>query len=76
MKVIGYQKKDFKFDDGTVCPGINLFLSEERKGVTGVACERVSCSLNRLGSYNPSVGDIVQVLYNKFGKVESIQLMK
>lgn len=73
MKVIGYQSKEFKFDDGKVVDGINLYLTDQRSGVTGVACERVSCSKQRLGGYEPKLGDEIKILYNRFGKVESVE---
>lgn len=72
MKVVGFEDKRFKFDDGKTVSGQFIYLSEERDGVTGMACERVFLSDNKLSGYIPVIGDEVEVSYNRFGKPQRI----
>lgn len=80
-KVIGYQNKDYSFQDpntgaqisGT---GTNLFCVQDRKGVVGVSCFSVFVSSQKLDLYDPAVGDEVEILYNRFGKVAGVRLIQ
>lgn len=71
MVVIGFERKHFSFDNGEV-DGFNLFLSETRPSVTGIACERVFISDRKLGGYVPALDDNVNIYYNRYGKPETI----
>ena len=74
-KVVGYKRADFKpKDSDSEIKGINLFVTYKRNDVQGDACERLFVSDNRAGTYLPKVGDEVEIVYNRYGKVESIFL--
>lgn len=75
MKIIGYADSMFTAQDGTVIEGMNIFCTETRKNVIGVACERVYISAQKLNDsgYIPSIDDEIEVLYNKYGKVAGIR---
>lgn len=75
MKVIGYQHSSFDTRDGNHISGVFLFLSEERPNVTGVATERIFLSDQKLSGYSPKLGDDIRPFYNRFGKVDCIELM-
>lgn len=75
MKLIGFERKTFNFENGTVT-GYNLFLSESRKGVEGLSAERVFCSDNKLNGYSPKLNDELIILYNRFGKVQEVRISK
>ena len=80
-KVIGYQNKDYSFTDertgGLVSgSGTTLFVVQDRKGVEGVACFSAFVSQQKLDLYDPCVGDEVEILYNRFGKVAGVRLIK
>lgn len=80
-KVIGYQQKDYSFTDertGSLVTGSGtmLFCAQDRKGVEGVACMSVFVSQQKLDLYDPCVGDEVEILYNRFGKVAGIRLIQ
>lgn len=72
MKLIGFENKNFTFDDGKKVSGVNLYLTEARDGVTGTACERVFMSDAKIGDYSPVLGDEVEISYNRFGKAQRI----
>lgn len=80
-KVIGYQNKDYSFTDqksGSLVTGTGttLFLVQERKGVEGVACFSAFVSSVKLDLYDPAVGDEIEILYNRFGKVAGVRLIQ
>ncbi len=72
-QIVGIEKKNYKFDDGKTCDGLNLYLTQERNSVDGYVCERVFVSEKKLGNYNPKLGDRIDVLYNRFGKVQEVR---
>lgn len=75
MKVVGYQTSSFDTRDGNHISGCFLFVSEERKNVIGVATERLFLSDNKLNGYKPTLGDEIKPYYNKYGKVDFIELL-
>lgn len=80
-KVIGYQNKDYSFkDERTGAPvtgsGTTLYVVQDRKGVEGVACFSAFVSKQKLDLYDPCVGDEVEILYNRFGKVAGVRLIQ
>ena len=79
MKVVGYFKKEYKFDDGKSCSGVKLFLAYPiTNNGEGDAVDAVFVSDNKLmrSSYFPTVGDDITVNYNRFGKVDSITVVR
>lgn len=75
MKVIGIQNSSFVTKDGKQISGMFLYLSEERSNVQGVATERIFLSEDKLSGYSPVVGDDIRPYYNRFGKVDFIELL-
>lgn len=76
MQVVGFKASSFKAPDtGAQISGYNLFLEEARDGVTGVAVERAFLSDRKLHGYVPRVGDQLDLIYNRFGKVESLRIV-
>ena len=74
MQVIGYRRADFRTDDGQQIEGWTIYLTEQRQGVEGLATERTFLS-TRKSAYQPQLGDELQVYYNKYGKVEHVELI-
>lgn len=74
MKVIGIQHSEFDTRDGKHVSGMFLYLSEVRNNVEGVATERIFLSNAKVGDYPPMIGDEIKVNYNRFGKVDNIEI--
>lgn len=73
MTVIGYQRSRFTAKDtGEVIEGYNLYLTETRENVEGAACERVFLSAKKLGGYVPVLNDELELVYNRFGRVDRV----
>lgn len=75
MKLIGYQHKHLTFQDGRSTDGYFLYLSEERKGVEGVATERVFLTDAKANGYKPYLGDELRLFYNRYGKLDSVEVL-
>ena len=78
MKVIGFSQRSFTSKDtGELIEGVFIYVSYENKCTTGCACERLYVSLSRLDQcdYYPSVGDDIEPLYNRYGKITGIRLL-
>lgn len=75
FEIIGVQLKSFTAKDGTTITGYNVWYTEERKDVDGLAADRVFMSdrvCNR-SCFTPHVGDIIETLgYNKFGRLSLV----
>lgn len=73
-EVIGYRNSAFKSADGNTISGVTMYLTCGDSYVTGVVAERVFVSANKLGNYVPNLGDVIDVEYNKYGKVNGVKL--
>lgn len=72
FKVIGFQHQDIQFKDGRTVSGYKLHLTEPRNGVTGFAADSVFISDQKIGDYKPNVGDTINIVWNRWGKVEGL----
>lgn len=78
MKVIGFSERSFTAKDtGALIEGMYIFVTYESKSTTGSACDRFFISRQRLDAcdYTPSLGDDIELLYNRYGKISGIRLM-
>lgn len=70
--IIGVKLTSFTSNDGTKVTGYNVFVTEERPDVDGLAVDRVFVSdrvCNR-SNFTPHVGDFIESFaYTKFGRL-------
>lgn len=75
FSIIGVKLTSFTTKDGTKVTGYNVYITEERPDVDGLAADRVFMSdrvCNR-SCFTPHVGDIIETLgYNKFGRLSLV----
>lgn len=74
VEVAGFRKTSFTANDGSVISGTTLYVTYGDSNVNGVVCDRVFVSAARLGSYDPQLGDVVNLDYNRYGKINSVSL--
>jgi hypothetical protein len=75
LTVVGVQETEFKpKDSNDLIKGYNLWLGEERKGVDGLATDRVFITAEKMNGLTIEPGDIVEISYNKWGRVQSISI--
>ena len=78
MEVVGFRPYDMVAKDtGANLKGVSVFvLTDDAKNVTGRMADKFSLSeekLNDCGWY-PQVGDVIKPYYNKYGKVDSVEI--
>ena len=75
LTIIGVKLTSFITKDGTKVTGYNVYTTEERSDVAGLAADRVFMSdrvCNR-SNFTPHVGDIIETLaYTKFGRLNMV----
>lgn len=72
FEIIGVQLKSFTAKDGSTITGYNVWYTEERKDVDGIAADRIFISdrVSNRSNFTPHVGDIIEsICYNKFGRL-------
>lgn len=74
MKVIGIRPSSFEGNDGKPVNGVNIYVTEKLEKGDGYSAERFFVLLDKLSEwgYSPSVGDLIDVQYNRYGKVGKI----
>lgn len=75
--IIGVKLTSFTNKDGTQVTGYNVYTTEERDDVDGLATDRVFVSdrvCNR-SNFTPHVGDVVRdFAYTRFGSLYRVEL--
>lgn len=76
FQIIGFRRKSFTFkEDNRTVSGYELHLIEERKGIEGHAAENLFVSDNKLNGYTPVLNDLIEIVWNRWGKVEAVKLI-
>lgn len=77
-EIIGQRSSSFTAADGTKVNGITLYIAElmTAPGATGKSAERIFLSAGKLAAldFTPTVGQTVEIFYNRYGKVASMKL--
>lgn len=72
-EVIGIQRREYDSKKtGQHVTGYNIFVAYQQNGVDGVACESLWVSDDLFLNADILVGDKVNVMYNRYGRVASI----
>lgn len=76
MTIVGWRDMSFKGNDGQPVQGRQFFFLMDDSQVTGQMAGKFFLSAQALTTvgYIPGVGDVVEVYYNRFGKVSQIRL--
>lgn len=77
MTIIGIRPSEFKGDDGSIIKGKNFYMTYALEKGEGQGAERVyltDAKLQEMG-FTPSVGDNVQLFFNRWGKCSGMELI-
>ena len=79
MTLVGYRNVSFTRKDGTEVKGTSFYFSypiDEKSG-QGCAMDKAFFSPQRIErlSCQPTVGDEVEVIYNRYGKPEDMRIL-
>ena len=73
-EIIGVRHAEYnRKSDNAHVNAYEVHMTYEDKHVDGLAVLNVFVSVDYLGSYVPSVGDVVNVFYNRWGRVYSLR---
>jgi len=75
MTVIGFFRNDFTTEDQNVVTGYRVFVGHKiTVNGDGMKVDTIYLTDSRLAKsgYNLRVGDEVKLLYNRFGKIETV----
>lgn len=79
MTVVGYRRVDFSGQDGKQITGYSVFCAYPitSEGGAGNGCDKIFLSDRKLAQqgYMPKIGDEVKVSYNRYGKVDWVELV-
>ncbi len=77
MKVVGIKHSPFTTKDGKDIDGYNIYATSPipKDRGDGFTCDRLYLSADKLSrcGYKPKLGDEISVMYNRFGKPETIE---
>lgn len=75
VKIVGIRSTEFTGNDGKKVSGTSLYFEMSNPHVTGVETGKlfIGEALAKKLTYCPGVGDLVQIFYNRFGKVADIR---
>lgn len=78
MEVVGFRPYNMQAKDtGATLKGVSVFVLADDPNVTGQLVDKFSLSdekLSAIGWY-PNVGEIINPVYNKYGKVENVEIV-
>lgn len=76
MELVGYRRSAFTAKDtGERIVGYNLYMTGKDEDVEGLMTDRVFLSDRKLDGYIPRVGDQLEVIYNRYGKVSELRMI-
>ncbi|MEA4896599.1 MAG: hypothetical protein VB064_15250 [Oscillospiraceae bacterium] len=79
MKVIGFKRVDFVTPEKDTIKGHKVFCTysdADDKNLIGTACEDFFITDTKAAGWMPKIGDEVEIVYNKYGKIDKIRLLK
>ncbi len=74
MKIIGIRPSSFTGDDKSQISGENVYLTFPLEKGEGLGAERIFVTNSKLNkwTYQPKVGDEVNVSYNRYGRCDGM----
>lgn len=74
--VVGAKKTSFVTKDTKeTIEGYNIYVTYDAAGVEGQAADRFFISMAKSGEWKPTPGDIIKIIYNRFGKVDAVEVL-
>lgn len=74
VKIVGTRKMQFRTKDGKDISGTKLHYTYVQEGTEGTAAESVFISDAKMQAFGyPEVGEEVDLVYNRYGKIEAIR---
>ncbi len=75
LTIVGLRRTAFDTDDGKHISGISLFCEYTTDNIDGYGVEKIFISDKRLNGLILGVGDVIQPIYNRYGKIAAVRLV-
>lgn len=75
--IVGLRKMSFTDNQNRKIEGTNVFLTYQDKNIQGLGTDKVFLNVDRIRSLerDPEVGDTIFISYNRYGKVDEVEVM-
>lgn len=73
VKVVGKKVLNFTTEDGKVIDGAHYYVTYEEDGIEGLAAEKFYISSSKLNTNVVSVGDSLNIYFNRLGKIDKVE---
>lgn len=75
-KIVGFRHLDFSDNNGKKVVGDKIYITDDSNtNITGVSTDAVFLPDGKL-NFKLSLGQVVDIRYNKYGKIDNISLIK
>ena len=74
MKIVGVRKVEYTAKDGAQVKGYTVHATYTEKGTDGLCCDNFFVSEKKADGWVPEVGETVELMYNKYGKIDSVKV--
>lgn len=75
LTIVGLRRCDFDTADGKHISGISLFCEYTTDKIEGYGVEKIFITDQKLNGLTLGVGDVIEPVYNRFGKIASVRLV-
>lgn len=72
VSVIGKKHVDFVSKDGSEITGTTVYFAFDAEGVEGMETDKAFISTAKMPAKGITVGKDIEIVYNRFGRVERI----
>lgn len=75
--IVGIRSMKFTDNQNRAVEGSSIFITYQDKNITGVGTDKVFLNSDRIKSLqrDPEVGDTIFISYNRYGKVDEVELL-
>ena len=75
LTIVGLRRTAFDTDDGKHISGISLFCEYISDKIEGYGVEKLFVTDAKLNGLQLAIGDVIEPIYNRYGKISSVRLV-
>lgn len=75
LTIVGLRRTAFDTDDGKHISGMSLFCEYTSDNIEGYGVEKLFVTDQKLNGLQLAVGDVIEPIYNRYGKISSVRLV-
>lgn len=75
LTIVGLRRSSFDTKDGKTISGLNIFCEYTNEHIEGYGVDRLFLTDEKLNGLILGVGDVIQPVYNRYGKIAAVRLV-